>query len=94
MESEIKHLLQYIESSDCTFNRNGRNYDGKEAAAHIRKKFSHTKRWIKSTADFIAYAATKSSLSGRAYQVTCNGSPMPTAEWLADELNRLRDITR
>ena len=91
MQSEIDHLFRTIETSGCTFNRNGNIYDGQEAGEHIRKKYAHAKRRIKSTEDFIRYAATKSSMSGRPYQVTCDGIEMPTAEWLTEELVRFRE---
>ena len=90
MVSEIDHLLQYIETAGCTFHRNGKLYDSQDASEHIRKKYAHTKRWIKTSEDFILYAATKSSVSGRPYQVTCDGIEMETAEWIADELDRFR----
>lgn len=94
MESEIDHLLEYIETSGCTFNRNGTIHDSQDACEHIRKKYTHTKRYIKTTEDFIQYAATKSSMSGRPYQVTCEGNEMPTAKWLLDELARFRKTSQ
>jgi hypothetical protein len=90
MASEIDHLLAYIETSGCTFNRNGTIHNSQDASEHIRKKYTHTKRYIKTTEDFIQYAATKSSISGKPYQVTCEGFEIPTAKWLADELARFR----
>ena len=93
-DAEIEHLLQYIETSGCTFHRNGKVHDSRDAGAHIRKKYTHTKRWIKTTEDFIQYAATQSSMSGQPYQVTCNGIKIPTAQWLSDELARLRKKTQ
>lgn len=90
METEVEYLLHYIETSSCTFHRNGKVYDSKEAGSHIRNKYRHTKRWIKTTEDFIQYAATKSSVSGQLYQVTCNDMPLPTAQWLTDELAQYR----
>jgi len=94
MGLEIEHLLQYIDASDCSFIRNGKSYDSIDAGAHIRKKYAHIKKRIKTTEDFIKYAATKSSLSGRPYQIICNGEKMVTAEWLDRELNRFRGITK
>lgn len=90
MQSEIDHLMQAIETSGCTFERNGYSHDGQEASAHIRKKYAYVKRKVTSTEDFIRYAATQSSVSGRPYQVTCDGIEMPTAEWLVQELARFR----
>lgn len=90
MDSEIDHLLQYIETSDCTFIRNEETHDSQDAVEHIRTKYAYAKRRIKSAEDFIRYAATKSSMSGKPYQVICSGIKMPTAEWLTDELSRFR----
>ena len=90
METEIEHLLCYIETSGCTFNRNGAIHASEEAGEHIRKKYAYAKRWIKTTEDFIKHAATKSSVSGKAYTVSCDGVEMPTAKWLEEELLRFR----
>jgi len=90
MGQEIEHLLQYIDTSDCTFIRNGKSHDSIEAGKHIRKKYGHIKGRIKTTEDFIRYAATKSSMSGRPYQIICNDEKMATADWLTRELDRFR----
>lgn len=90
MESEIEHLLCYIETSGCTFDRNGTIHSSEEAGEHIRKKFNYAKRWIKTTEDFIRHTATKSSISGKPYRVTCDGVERPTAKWLKEELLRFR----
>jgi hypothetical protein len=90
MDSEIDHLLQYIEISGCTFHRNGNIHNSQDASEHIQKKYAHTKRWIKTSEDFILYAATKSSVSGQLYHVTCDGIKLITSEWLAEELARFR----
>jgi len=89
-EMEIKHLIEYIENSKCTFIRNGKKYNSKEALVHILNKYEYTKRWIKSAEDFIKYSATKSSMSGRPYTVRCDGREILCAEWLSEELNRFR----
>lgn len=90
MGSEIDHLLQYIEASDCTFVRNGKSYVSSDAVDHIRRKYSHIKGRIKTTEDFIRHAAAKSSVSGQPYQVICGDDTIPTAEWLTRELARFR----
>ena len=94
MGAEIEHLLHYIDTSDCSFIRNGKPYDSIDAGAHIRKKYAYIKSRIKTTEDFIQYAATKSSLSGRPYQVICNKEKIATAEWLAQALDRFRGINK
>ena len=89
-EIEIKHILEYIENSKCSFIRNGKEYNTKEALVHILNKYVYTKRWIKSAEDFIKYTATKSSMSGRPYTVRCDGRENLCAEWLSEELSRFR----
>ena len=79
---EINHLLQYIENSSCTFIRNGKAYNSAEARAHIQKKYDYFKVRVKTTEDFVKYAATKSSMSGKPYKVRCNGLEILCAEWL------------
>ncbi|MGH6952508.1 MAG: DUF5329 family protein [Vitreimonas sp.] len=40
--------------------------------------------------DFIARAATESSFSGQTYSVNCAGQTQPSASWLKQELQRIR----
>ena len=89
-EIEIKHLIEYIENSKCTFIRNGKEYSTEEALTHIQNKYEYAKRWIKSAEDFIKYTVTKSSMSGQPYTVWCNGQKILSAEWLAAELKRFK----
>lgn len=90
MDNEITHLLNYIETSDCIFVRNGSRHDPKEAVKHIEKKYNYLKKRIKSTEDFIKGAATGSSISGRPYMIICNDKEMKTADWLIAELKIFR----
>jgi len=87
---EIKHLIEYIENSKCTFIRNGKEYNAEEALTHIQNKYEYAKRWIKSAEDFIKYTMTKSSMSGQPYTVWCDGKKILSAEWLTAELKRFR----
>jgi hypothetical protein len=49
------------------------------------------RKLLGSAEDFIALAATRSSLSGEAYGVRCGQSaPLPSAQWLRTELRGLR----
>lgn len=90
MQDEIQHLLRFIESSGCEFERNGKVYDSKKARSHIESKYNYIESRVDETEDFIKYAATESSMSGRKYQVTCNGKQQASADWLHDELSRYR----
>lgn len=89
-EIEIKHLIDYIENSKCTFIRNGKEYNAEEALAHIQNKYEFAKSLIKSAEDFIKYTVTKSSMSGQPYTVWCDGQKILSAEWLTAELRRFR----
>lgn len=91
MDTEIEYLLKFIHDTPCSMIRNGKNYEGAEAVAHVRKKYAYYKYTIKTTEDFIRLSATKSTLSGEQYQVICpNGYHGTTQQWLFEELSRLR----
>ena len=95
-EQQIEHLLTFISSSPCQFMRNGKWYLASDAADHIRKKYNYVlkKGLVKTPEDFIEYSATKSSMSGKAYQVQCgDGAKMKSADWLQAELARYRNIS-
>ena len=90
--SQIAHLLAFIRASPCTFIRNGDSYDGPAAADHVRDKYEYYRDDIKSAEDFIDLAASRSALSGRAYQVRCPGSDLqPARDWLLGELASYRN---
>jgi hypothetical protein len=88
--AEIQHLLGYIGGSDCSFVRNGQEHDSAAARDHIENKYDYARRWIETAEQFIAYTATKSSISGELYQVICDGRKEPSAVWLTRELKRFR----
>ena len=89
-ETEIKHLLDFIEGSGCTFIRNGSEHPAPEARSHMEMKYDYGKGRITKAEQFIAYVASKSSLTGRPYRVRCEGREQPTSEWLSAELERYR----
>jgi len=90
-QDAISHLLRFVETSSCTFIRNGSEYDSREAVDHIKKKYNYFKRAIYTAEDFIALTATKSELSGNPYLVRCGkGEEMPSANWLRGELQNFR----
>ena len=91
-EREINHLLTFVHNSECTFFRNGSWHSSTEAAEHIKGKYGYVlKRGrIKSAEDFIALAASKSSISGKAYKVRCGEQELTSASWLGEELRLYR----
>jgi hypothetical protein len=91
---EIKGLLDFVEHSECQFVRNGSEYPGPRARAHLEKKLHYLegKNRVNSAEDFIDLAATKSSMSGRAYEVRCSEGVEPASTWLKRELQRQRQL--
>ena len=90
---EIAHLMSYLKGSGCEFNRNGSWYGTAEAVDHINQKYEYllNKGLVTTAEDFIARAASESSMSGRPYQVRCGtAAPVESGAWLKAELVRYR----
>lgn len=89
---EINALLNFVERSDCRFIRNGTEYSGGVASTHLKKKLAYLegKGMVESAEDFIELAASKSSMNGKPYQVSCPTGQQESRTWLSSELNRLR----
>jgi hypothetical protein len=90
-QDEIDHLLSFVASTDCEYERNGTMHSGTEAVEHINKKYAYYLDDIESTEDFIKYAATKSKMSGKYYKINCSDqSSMRSKDWLLAELMAYR----
>jgi hypothetical protein len=93
VQKEIAQLLDRIEASNCSFNRNGSWHGPADARKHLQMKVDWMvkRNMLGSTEEFISKAATASSVSGEAYQIRCgNGAPIASATWLTAELKRIR----
>jgi uncharacterized protein DUF5329 len=91
--TEISHLLQYLESSGCQFQRNGSWYPSARAAGHLNQKYEYLLKrgLVTNTESFIELGASASSASGKPYSVKCGtAAAIPSAVWLRDELQRFR----
>lgn len=90
-EQKITALIGRVEAlKDARFVRNGKEYDGKAAAEHMRRKRKSAGAKIKTAREFIERAASKSSASGQAYKIRFkDGKEQTSAEFLAAELERL-----
>jgi hypothetical protein len=94
-EDEINHLLNFVASTDCQYERNGTLHNGKEAVEHINKKYAYYLYDIESTEDFIKYSATKSKMSGKYYQIYCGShSAVKSQDWLLTELSVYRQAQK
>lgn len=91
--AEVAHLLKYLETSGCQFQRNGSWYPPARAASHLNRKYEYMlkKGLVTTTESFIEGAASESSASGKPYSVKCGeAAAVPSATWLGDELQRFR----
>ncbi|KAF1687540.1 hypothetical protein B1992_02420 [Pseudoxanthomonas broegbernensis] len=96
-DAEIRALIGQLEGSACRFQRNGRWHDARQAQAHLLRKYDAARRrGLSPDAEaFIEHAASRSSLSGRAYRVACPGQAERNAgEWFAERLAASRRAPR
>lgn len=94
-QTEINYLLDFIEISGCEFYRNGSWSDSVLAQSHLRGKYQYlsSRNRIETAEDFITQVASKSSLSGRSYEVRCGVCTTLTSnEWLHAVLARYRTV--
>ena len=91
-QREVAALLAFVGSSHCRFIRNGSSYSGVDAKAHLQSKLEYLEHrdQVNSAEEFIARAASTSSFSGKPYKVNCDGKEQLSADWLTEELLRLR----
>ena len=89
-DAEIQALIQAVAESECEFNRNGSRHSAEAAAEHLELKYSRGKRYADSAEAFIERLASKSSWSGKPYQMICDGEIQPAGDWLTMRLEALR----
>jgi len=91
-QQEIKHLLQFVEQTSCTYERNGSLHSGAEAKDHIQKKYEYYEDKVKTAEDFIKYSATESTFSSKKYKIHCaNEATINSSDWLLSELQVYRN---
>ncbi len=82
-EPVVRYLIGYVAESQHTFVRNSVRYSGPEAARHMQRKYEYLRDRIDTVEDFIELAASRSSLSGKAYLVMDGeGAATPSGRWL------------
>jgi len=89
-DEEIRALIQAVADSECEFNRNGALHTAEAAAEHLELKYSRGKRYADSAEAFIERLASKSSWSGKPYQMICDGEVKPAGDWLTSTLATIR----
>jgi hypothetical protein len=91
--AEVEQLLSRLAASGCKFQRNGSWHGAADARSHLAKKYRYLqdKRPQSTAEDFIALAASKSSVSGKPYLVKCaDQREVPSADWMTAQLKQLR----
>ena len=90
-QQKIDALIHSIEVlPDAQFIRNGSAHDGKAAAEHMQKKRRYAGDRIKTADDFIVCCASRSSMSGKPYQIRfANGDTVDAEVFLRNELKRI-----
>ena len=86
-------MFSALRESNCEFSRNGSWYNAQKASEHLQRKYDYLlkKKLVTSTESFIELAATKSSMSGKAYQVRCGkAAPVSSQSWFTSKLTGLR----
>jgi hypothetical protein len=91
MDGEIDYLLEFVETSGCTFIRNGKEHKPADARGHLELKRKRGKRYYDSTEEFIERIASSSSWSGKTYLIRCDdGEPQPIKSWYLQALSEYR----
>ena len=92
-DQRIEFLIQTVETvPGMVFIRNGSEYDGKKAGEHLRMKLGKGGERVKTAEDFIEGIASKSSMSGKAYQIrSADGKTEDAGPFL---LARLKEYDR
>lgn len=89
-EQKINQLNLFVEKTDAKFIRNDVKYSGFDAAKHLRMKREKAGSKIKTAKDFIDQIASKSGVSGKAYQMKYKkGSIINVRDILYYELKKI-----
>jgi Family of unknown function (DUF5329) len=86
--ARIDYLLAIVASlDDARFIRNGTSYDSATAVKHLRLKLRAAGSRIKTAEDFISYCASRSSVTGRPYEIRfSDGRVVRSADFLRQKL--------
>ena len=79
----IDALLKRVAAADVIFVREGKDYTGAEAAAHLRQKYEAAKAKVTTLDAFLTEIASRSSLTGNPYSIKfADGSSQSALDWL------------
>jgi hypothetical protein len=89
--AKIRHLITAVETLEgAQFLRNGRAYDARAAADHLRLKLKTAGGRVKTADDFIRLCGSRSSLSGEKYRIRfADGTTVDSEAFFRDRLRTL-----
>lgn len=89
--NKIEFLISSVENlENAKFIRNGSEYNGQEAANHLRMKLQNV-LVVKTADDFIRLIASKSSVSGKPYLIRLpDGKTIKAEKFFRDKLKENR----
>ena len=87
-DKRVEYLLSSMKAlPNAVFIRNGSEYKAETAEKHLRQKLDYAGERLKTAEQFIDYCATKSSMSGRVYQIRfSDGKTVEAAVFLHSKL--------
>ncbi len=93
-QQKIAYLISSVaELRDATFIRNGKSYDARQAAAHLRLKRRFAGDRAATAEGFITCCATRSSMSGIKYSIRFHdGRVVDSATYLRHRLAAYEDV--
>ena len=88
-KKKIEFLISSVENlKGAKFIRNGSEYDGKQAAEHLRMKLQNTVA-VQTADDFIRLCASKSIITGKPYMIRLSdGKTMKSEEYFREILKK------
>ena len=86
-QEKIEFLLGEVKKSDDVFIRNGKQFSGGRASAHLATKLRFAGKRVQTATDFILGIASKSEETGKLYEVRTRGGHLePLRDWLLARL--------
>ena len=87
-KKKIEFLISAVENlKGAQFIRNGTEYNGKEAAEHLRVKLQKAGDRVRTADDFIRLCAAKSLLSGKPYMIrSSDGKTIKSEEFFREKI--------
>lgn len=88
---KIESLISSIEQlKGAVFIRNGSEYSAAQAAHHLRMKWDYAGKRVATAEQFIDYCASKSSFSGKKYEVRyADGKTVYAADYFHEQLKKI-----